>query len=218
IATLSAIARPTVGVVTMVAAVHTEFLGTIEGVREEKAALVRALSPAGIAVLNADDPRVASMAREAKGRVVTFGRAAHATVRIAGEATDTEAGFAFTLEAGAPRRPPRRGRARRHAGAGRAERRGAPRGGPRRRRAARGRARGVRPRRRARRRGRARGGIGRSASRADVRGHGGAPAQAADAGRRRAREGFAGHAHGARGGRARGAAGPDRPVLRMRMD
>src|SRR5205823_5923113 len=83
-------------VVTMVAAVHTEFLGTIEGVREEKAALVRALSPAGIAVLNADDPRVASMAREAKGRVVTFGRAARATVRIAGEATDTEAGFAFT--------------------------------------------------------------------------------------------------------------------------
>ena len=105
IATLSAIARPTVGVVTMVAAVHTEFLGTIEGVREEKAALVRALSPAGIAVLNADDPRVASMAREAKGRVVTFGRAAHATVRIADEATDTEAGFAFTLEAGGRRQP-----------------------------------------------------------------------------------------------------------------
>jgi len=99
IATLSAIARPTVGVVTMVAAVHTEFLGTIEGVREEKVALVRALSPSGIAVLNADDPRVASMAREAKGRVVTFGRAAAATVRIVGEATDTDAGFAFTLEA-----------------------------------------------------------------------------------------------------------------------
>jgi UDP-N-acetylmuramoyl-tripeptide--D-alanyl-D-alanine ligase len=105
IATLSAIARPTVGVVTMVAAVHTEFLGTIEGVREEKAALVRALSPAGIAVLNADDPRVASMAREAKGRVVTFGRAAGAAVRIAGEATDTDEGFAFTLEAGGRRQP-----------------------------------------------------------------------------------------------------------------
>jgi UDP-N-acetylmuramoyl-tripeptide--D-alanyl-D-alanine ligase len=105
IAALSAIARPTVGVVTMVAAVHTEFLGTIEGVREEKAALVRALSPADIAVLNADDPRVASMAREAQGRVVTFGRAARATVRIAGEATDTEAGFAFTLEVGGRRQP-----------------------------------------------------------------------------------------------------------------
>jgi UDP-N-acetylmuramoyl-tripeptide--D-alanyl-D-alanine ligase len=99
IATLSAIARPTVGVVTMVAAVHTEFLGTIDGVREEKAALVRALSPAGVAVLNADDAHVASMAREAKGRVVTFGRAAGATVRAVGEVTDTDEGLAFTLEA-----------------------------------------------------------------------------------------------------------------------
>jgi len=105
IATLAAIARPTVGVVTMVAAVHTEFLGTIEGVRDEKAALVRALAPSGIAVLNADDPRVASMAREAKGRVVTFGRAAGATVRVVGEATDTDAGLAFTLETGGRRQP-----------------------------------------------------------------------------------------------------------------
>ena len=105
IATLSAIARPTIGVVTMVAAVHTEFLGSIEGVQEEKAALVRALSPSGIAVLNADDPRVASMAREAKSRVVTFGRAAGATVRIADEARDTDAGFAFTLEAAGRRQP-----------------------------------------------------------------------------------------------------------------
>jgi UDP-N-acetylmuramoyl-tripeptide--D-alanyl-D-alanine ligase len=105
IATLADIARPTVGVVTMVAAVHTEFLGSIDGVREEKAALVRALSPTGIAVLNTDDPRVASMAQEAKGRVVTFGRAAGATVRIAGEPTDTDDGFAFTLETGGRRQP-----------------------------------------------------------------------------------------------------------------
>jgi len=105
IGTLAEIARPTVGVVTMVAAVHTEFLGSIDGVREEKAALVRALSPSGIAVLNADDPRVASMAREAKGRVVTFGRAAGATVRIADEPTDTDDGFAFTLETGGRRQP-----------------------------------------------------------------------------------------------------------------
>ena len=114
IATLSAIARPTVGVVTMVAAVHTEFLGSIEGVREEKAALVRALSATGVAVLNADDPRVASMARETKGRVITFGRAAGATVRIAGDATDTDEGLAFTLEAGGSRQPVRIAFAGRH--------------------------------------------------------------------------------------------------------
>jgi len=57
IATLSAIARPTVGVVTMVAAVHTEFLGTIEGVREEKAALVRALGDR-IEDLSVEDPPI----------------------------------------------------------------------------------------------------------------------------------------------------------------
>jgi UDP-N-acetylmuramoyl-tripeptide--D-alanyl-D-alanine ligase len=103
IATLAAIARPTVGVVTVVAEVHTEFLGSIEGVAQEKAALVRALGPEGVAVLNADDPRVAAMAREAKGRVVTFGRAAGATLRVVGEVTDTDDGIALTLEAGGRR-------------------------------------------------------------------------------------------------------------------
>jgi UDP-N-acetylmuramoyl-tripeptide--D-alanyl-D-alanine ligase len=105
IATLAAIARPTIGVVTMVAAVHTEFLGSIEGVYEEKAALVRALGADGVAVLNADDPRVASMARETAARVVTFGRAAGAAVRVAGDVTETEAGIAFTLEAAGRRQP-----------------------------------------------------------------------------------------------------------------
>jgi UDP-N-acetylmuramoyl-tripeptide--D-alanyl-D-alanine ligase len=104
IATLAAIARPTIGVVTLVAAVHTEFLGSIEGVREEKAALVRALPPEGVAVLNADDPRVASMARETQARVVTFGRAA-AMVRAAGEITESEAGVGFTLEIDGRRQP-----------------------------------------------------------------------------------------------------------------
>jgi UDP-N-acetylmuramoyl-tripeptide--D-alanyl-D-alanine ligase len=114
IATLAAIARPTIGVVTMVAAVHTEFLGGIEGVREEKAALVRALAPDGVAVLNADDPRVASMARETQARVVTFGRARGATVTAAGEATESEAGIAFTLEARGQRHAVELGFAGRH--------------------------------------------------------------------------------------------------------
>jgi UDP-N-acetylmuramoyl-tripeptide--D-alanyl-D-alanine ligase len=103
IATLAAIARPTVGVVTVVAPVHTEFLGSIDGVRDEKAALVRALGADGVAVLNADDPRVASMARECAGRVVTYGVAPEATVRAAGEVVDGETGLRFTLETGGRR-------------------------------------------------------------------------------------------------------------------
>ena len=105
IAALAAIASPTVGVVTVVAPVHTEFLGSIEGVREEKAALVRALGPDGVAVLNADDPRVASMARDCRARVVTYGVAPGATVRAAGEVTDGETGLRFALEVGDRRVP-----------------------------------------------------------------------------------------------------------------
>src|SRR5262249_56235804 len=76
IASLAALARPTIAVVTTVAHAHTEFLGSLEGVRSEKASLVRALAPDGRAVLNADDPRVASMARDSRAPVITYGRAA----------------------------------------------------------------------------------------------------------------------------------------------
>jgi UDP-N-acetylmuramoyl-tripeptide--D-alanyl-D-alanine ligase len=97
IAALAALALPTVGVVTVVAPVHTEFLGSIEGVRDEKAGLVRALGPDGVAVLNADDPRVASMARDTRARVLTYGTG-RADVRATGEVTDGPSGLAFTVE------------------------------------------------------------------------------------------------------------------------
>jgi len=98
IAALSAIAAPTVGVVTTVAAVHTEFLGSLDGVRDEKAGLVRALDTGGCAVLNADDPRVAGMARDTRARVITYGRTATAAVRAAGDVVTDGAGIAFALE------------------------------------------------------------------------------------------------------------------------
>ena len=50
IAYLAGLTSPTVGVVTTVGAVHTELLGSIEGVREEKAALVRAIRGDGAVV------------------------------------------------------------------------------------------------------------------------------------------------------------------------
>ena len=98
IAYLAGLTAPTVGVVTTVAAVHTELLGSIEGVREEKAALVRAIGDAGAVALNADDPRVAGMAGDTRARVITFGRAATAEVRAHGDVTDDARGLTFTLE------------------------------------------------------------------------------------------------------------------------
>ncbi len=103
VAALAALAAPTVGIVTTVAAVHTEFLGSLEGVREEKAGLVRALAADGVAVLNADDPRVAGMAAETRARVVTYGRGATAHVRALGDVVDDEAGLTLTLESGGER-------------------------------------------------------------------------------------------------------------------
>jgi UDP-N-acetylmuramoyl-tripeptide--D-alanyl-D-alanine ligase len=73
IAALCAIASPTVGIVTRVAAVHTEIFGTIEDVARAKAELVHALPAAGTAVLNASDPLVAAMASETAATVVTYG-------------------------------------------------------------------------------------------------------------------------------------------------
>lgn len=73
IADLAALARPDMGVVTAVSAAHTEAFGTLEEVAREKADLVAALPPAGTAVLNADDDRVAAMAASTAAQVVTYG-------------------------------------------------------------------------------------------------------------------------------------------------
>src|SRR5262245_16714288 len=114
IASLAGLAAPTLAVVTTVAAVHTEFLGSLDGVREEKAALVRALPREGVAVLNADDARVAGMARDTAARVVTYGRAAGAMIRAAGDVVEDAGGLAFTLEASGASRPLRLAFAGRH--------------------------------------------------------------------------------------------------------
>jgi len=99
IAYLTGLVSPTVGVVTTVAEAHTEFLGSLEGVREEKAALVRAIREDGAVALNADDPRVAGMARDTRARVITYGLAGSAAVRVFGDVVEDARGLTFMLEA-----------------------------------------------------------------------------------------------------------------------
>jgi len=62
IALLARIARPRVGVVTNVAPVHLERMGTIERIAHEKSELIAALPAHGLAVLNGDDPWTRAMA------------------------------------------------------------------------------------------------------------------------------------------------------------
>ena len=94
---LCEVARPTIGVVTRVAASHTERVGGIEGVARAKRELVEQLPPNGVAVLNADDHRVAAMASAAVGDVVTFGVAA-GDVRVRDLDLDALARPRFTIE------------------------------------------------------------------------------------------------------------------------
>lgn len=74
IASLCEIARPTVGIVTVVAGAHLEQFGDLDGVARAKSELVRSLPSTGTAVLNADDDRVAAMAAVSEAAVLTFGR------------------------------------------------------------------------------------------------------------------------------------------------
>jgi UDP-N-acetylmuramoyl-tripeptide--D-alanyl-D-alanine ligase len=97
IARLCEVARPTVGVVTAVGAAHAVRLGGIEGVARAKAELIDALDPSGVAVLNADDPRVRPMAARTAARVLTFGAAHDADVRIDRLCLDDRARPRFTV-------------------------------------------------------------------------------------------------------------------------
>ena len=73
--------RPQVAVITRVATDHWSAFQSLAATAREKGKLVDALTPDGVAVLNADDPNVRAMAARCAGRVVTYGLAADALVR-----------------------------------------------------------------------------------------------------------------------------------------
>jgi len=97
---LARIARPRLGVVTAVQPVHLARIGTIEAVEQAKGELVEALPPrsdGGVAILNADDPRVRRMAARTSARVLTYGFATDADVRAEVVTSAGFDGMRFTL-------------------------------------------------------------------------------------------------------------------------
>ncbi len=97
---LCQIARPHVGVVTNVAPVHLERLGSLEAVAQGKAELLEGLPADGLAILNGDDPRVVGMAMRGSARSVLFGTSEQCAVRGTLLRTDALDGFTFRLTCG----------------------------------------------------------------------------------------------------------------------
>ncbi|GGA55800.1 UDP-N-acetylmuramoyl-tripeptide--D-alanyl-D-alanine ligase [Pseudoclavibacter endophyticus] len=98
---LTDMARPDVGIVLTVGLAHAGEFGGIDVTLRAKTEMVQALDESGVAVLNADDPRVSSMADKTLGRVVRFGRGdgtrATAVDVRASEVVASSDGTRFTL-------------------------------------------------------------------------------------------------------------------------
>ena len=105
IADLARIARPRIGVVTAIQAVHLSRLGSIEAIAAAKAELVEALPGDGTAVLNADDPRTLRLAGRTAADIVTYGFSAAADVRAEDVVSAGFDGMRFTLAIGIQRLP-----------------------------------------------------------------------------------------------------------------
>lgn len=73
IAFLCEIAKPEIGVVTNVGYAHVENFDGIEGIATAKRELIESLPRNGVAILNADDPRVMNFATGFSGTIESFG-------------------------------------------------------------------------------------------------------------------------------------------------
>jgi len=88
-----------IAVVTSIGSEHNRSFGTLETTRREKAEIVRELPPAGIAVLNGDDPNVLWMRNLTRARVITIGLAPTCDIYATDVALDWPGGTRFTLHA-----------------------------------------------------------------------------------------------------------------------
>lgn len=102
IARLAGLVEPDVGVVLMVGMAHAGGFGGIEATFHAKSELVRAIRRGGLAILNADDARVAAMepiAAEKNAGVRWFGRGPAATDVRADDVVVTASGTSFVVTA-----------------------------------------------------------------------------------------------------------------------
>lgn len=106
IARLTRMAPPHIGIVLSVGLAHAGEFGGIESTFRAKSEMVRALPADAVAILNREDPRVASMAEFSEARVRFFGLSPESDV-WASDIVASASGTTFTLHLGEQSAPVR---------------------------------------------------------------------------------------------------------------
>jgi UDP-N-acetylmuramoyl-tripeptide--D-alanyl-D-alanine ligase len=97
IAHLMDIASPTIGAALNVGSAHVGEFGDADAIARAKSEIVATLPATGVAVLNADDVRVRAMRAVTSARVLTFGEADDADVRVSDLTLDSMGRPRFVL-------------------------------------------------------------------------------------------------------------------------
>jgi UDP-N-acetylmuramoyl-tripeptide--D-alanyl-D-alanine ligase len=103
IAALTRQVRPHVAVVTTIAPAHIEMLGSEQAIADAKGEIFEALEPGGVAIIPADSAhynRLRDKAEQCFATVVSFGRAAHADVRLLDTISAANGGSLVTADMG----------------------------------------------------------------------------------------------------------------------
>jgi UDP-N-acetylmuramoyl-tripeptide--D-alanyl-D-alanine ligase len=100
IARLAQICAPDIGVVTAVAAAHTEGLGSLAQVAAEKASLLGALPEQAVAIYSADHDALRTQLDAVRARRVSFGADARADVQLVSHALDAAPAMRCAIRVG----------------------------------------------------------------------------------------------------------------------
>lgn len=99
IATLCAVARPTVGVIVNIGTAHRELFGSAEGTADAKSEIYDAIPASGASIVNRNDALFDMLRRRARGRIITFSAsgAVDAAVTAENVTLDEDIRASFTL-------------------------------------------------------------------------------------------------------------------------
>jgi UDP-N-acetylmuramoyl-tripeptide--D-alanyl-D-alanine ligase len=106
IAPLTRMVRPDIAMITTIAPVHLENLGSIEAIADAKAEIFEGLGQGGVAIVNRDVAQYTQIAARAEaagvGRLVSFGEAADADARLINYSLKPDCSFVSAVILGDP--------------------------------------------------------------------------------------------------------------------